>query len=534
MDYRNDDDRKVIDLNTFIRNRDGKDTSSDITDNFDEEIIKYKKSIDFNPFSADHQFMVADFCLQNEMTSESLEYLKKTVEIDPDKWEAHYNLGIVFTSFNYSDQAVEHFMEVIRLEPSHVYTYLNLTNIFLKKDDLQEALYILEKGMDNIPGERLLMNNCGVVLARLEKYTEAIKIWEELEELFPDELEACYNQAITYSRMGMTEVAIVKFRKIIELGYGDFGVYANLGNLYEKKNDIEEAEKAYIKALEYEPDDYSVKSAYGLLQAKKGDYDKAISIYRSICSEDPFNIKNKMNLAMIYAIQGKFHDAVSVLTEAEKIEADDPDLLLNLAINYMNMKDYGISDDYFLRTIKLNPHNEEPYLHYSKSLIERGKHSDAFDILKKGHSRLPECSTILFLLCRSCLTLNIISEGITYARRLISLSPEMSAPYLMLIDLYRKKGNSSKVWLVYEKAVENVSDDSELLIKYADELRENSFYRKSLEIYLKALKILPRCQEVLYRISQIYDILGEQEKAREYTEKCEKINPFSEWARKSR
>jgi|GEM_PF-3918968 len=529
MTYNKDND-KIINIDNII-NPDSRKVEEVDIDNFDELLEEYKKEIDFNPFRGRDFFLIALFCLKKKQSSEALNYLLKATELEPDMWEAHYNLGVIYLNFKHTDKAEKEFLTVIDNNPTHIYTYLNLTNIYLKENKLEEASHVLSKGLEKNPGNRLLLNNYGVVLARLERFHDAIKVWERLEALVPDEVEPYYNQAITYARMGMIEIAIKKFRKILELSAEDFGVYANLGNLYEKKNEFDNAIEMYEKALEIDPDNYNVMASMGLVYAKKNEFSKAISIYREICHKEPHNIKNLMNLSMIYAIQGKYKEAVSLLVEAEKIEADDAELLFNLALNYNNIKKYDVSDKYFEKTIKLNPHNEEVYVYYAKSLCEREKNHEALKVLEDGLSRLEKSSSILYLITKVSVSLHRLKSAADYARRLIDLAPESYSSYQLLIDVYRLKRNTSKIWVVYDRAIRNIKNDGNLFLDYGKDLCENGDYEKAEKYLMKALRLMPHSQEVMYNLFIVYSFLGKTEFRDKYKEMCIRINPFSEWAR---
>ncbi|MGM0607592.1 MAG: tetratricopeptide repeat protein [Candidatus Muiribacteriota bacterium] len=533
MDYRKNKNKKIIDLNKFL---DGKESigsdNDEKTADFDEQLHLFKENINFNPFDHKHFLLIADFCIQKNMHSEAINYLKQAKQINSNSPDIYYKLGIIYYSFKHYDFAKEEFLKVLELNPENVYSYLNLTNIFLKENLLIEAEHILKKGVNYNPNDKLLLNNYGVVLARLQKYDEAIKIWEKLESLVPDEVEAKYNLAITYSKMGMVEIAISKFKKIIKKVKDDFGVFANLASLYEKKHDFENAQKMYREALKLEPDNYGVLSSFGLMQAKKGNYNEAIKIYREICRKEPGNVKNLMNLSMIYAVQGKYSQAVSILSEAEKDEHSDPEVMLNLAINYSNMDDFEKASLYFEKTIKLNPNNQEPYLHFSKYLLQKNEYAFAAEVLKKGCDRIEDNLSLKYLYAKALFKSGRYNEASSSLINLIKKHPDNYAAYELLIKLYRHKKRYSRILLIYEEAVKNIENNPRLFIDYGVELVENNQHEKGIIFLQKAEKITPKNQKMYYYLFVAFKKTDNKQEAEKYKQKCININPFSSWAKK--
>ncbi|MCK9224257.1 MAG: tetratricopeptide repeat protein, partial [Candidatus Muirbacterium halophilum] len=188
--------------------------------------------------------------------------------------------------------------------------------------------------------------------------------------------------------------------------------------------------------------------------------------------------------------------------------------------------------DYYKKTIKINPNNEEPYIQFGKLLLKNKNFQDAYDILLKAFHRIEDSSAIMYLLIRACIRTQRYSEGIEFSKLLIKKNPNEYAPYELLIEIYKLKNSFSKVLIVFEQALKNINNNYDLYLAYAKELLEMNDTKKALEYFLKCEQINSKSQEILYNIYIIFTKDKNEEMKIEYQKKCINVNPFSDWSRK--
>ena len=76
---------------------------------------------------------------------EAINSIRKALEIDPDKADAHYYLGVIYASNNKYNEAIEENKKVIAVDPNYANAHFNLGTIYHKQDLFNEAIEEYDK-----------------------------------------------------------------------------------------------------------------------------------------------------------------------------------------------------------------------------------------------------------------------------------------------------------------------------------------------------------------------------------------------------
>lgn len=74
-----------------------------------------------------------------KLDNAAIESYKKCIEIDPEKDEAHYNLGNLLYDQKLYNEALQHFEKAIEINPSDLDYYYNKGVVLTKLGIIQEA-----------------------------------------------------------------------------------------------------------------------------------------------------------------------------------------------------------------------------------------------------------------------------------------------------------------------------------------------------------------------------------------------------------
>jgi tetratricopeptide (TPR) repeat protein len=89
-----------------------------------------------------------EFVLKYERAAE---IFKRIVEIDPQNYRGHYNLGIAYFNLNQLENALSACNEAIRIKPDYKHCFYNIGLIYEKNNDLEKALEFYEKTLEIDP-----------------------------------------------------------------------------------------------------------------------------------------------------------------------------------------------------------------------------------------------------------------------------------------------------------------------------------------------------------------------------------------------
>ncbi|MCK5077933.1 MAG: tetratricopeptide repeat protein [Calditrichia bacterium] len=208
----------------------------------------------------------------------------RSLREDPDFWEAQYNMGVIYYSYNFLDRAEQQFNKVINKNPrffkpfygrgviyyvkreykkakndfnhvldireDHDRSLYYLGSIESAQGNLNKAITILQKSININPDYAPAHFQLGVCFKKQRRYKTSIKILRQALNLYTGIPEAHNVLGECYYRVNMFDEALTAFNKAIELKYDYANAYFNKANTIYKKNSLQEIVAAYMDLLE--------------------------------------------------------------------------------------------------------------------------------------------------------------------------------------------------------------------------------------------------------------------------------------------
>ncbi|MBD3290191.1 tetratricopeptide repeat protein [candidate division KSB1 bacterium] len=176
---------------------------------------------------------------------------QKSLEINPDFFEAYMNLGVANQFLNKPDKALSMFEKAVNLKPESF-----------------EAWFCL-----------------GFIQLRLKKYESAVESYNKSISYNNQFYESWYNKGLAQKQLGMDDLALKSFNKVVNLEPNHYQAHFHKGNILNEMDYNEEALESYKKALKVKSDYVEVWNSRGIVLCKMGkiklaikSYDKAIKI----------------------------------------------------------------------------------------------------------------------------------------------------------------------------------------------------------------------------------------------------------------
>ena len=139
-------------------------------DNAEKLAVSITKEFPKHPFTWK---VLAAALKQNGRIDESLVASQKSVQLDPQDAEAHYNLGIVMQELGRLDEAEAIYKKAITLKPDHK-TYNNLGIVMQELGRLDEAEASYKKAITLKPDFIQAINNRWLLLFNQKRFEEAL------------------------------------------------------------------------------------------------------------------------------------------------------------------------------------------------------------------------------------------------------------------------------------------------------------------------------------------------------------------------
>ena len=126
-----------------------------------------------------------------------LVFYKKLVQLSPDSFQGHNNLGLQYEYRKLYGQAIEEYKKALAASPNLLEAHSNLANLYFKMDKFDEAKKeygIIEKiAPASKAGE--IQNNIGCVLEAEGKFDEALKRYKAALKIDPSLIFTHFNIA---------------------------------------------------------------------------------------------------------------------------------------------------------------------------------------------------------------------------------------------------------------------------------------------------------------------------------------------------
>lgn len=214
--------------------------------------------------------------------AESLPYLKKAVELDPDFALAHMNLALA--------------------QPTAKAFFASLSR----------AAGLAEKVSE---GERLWI--LGLQAGVNGKPVQQRQYFTQLVEKYPEDERAHNVLGGHYFGQQQYEKAIQEYESAVKLNPQFSPPYNQMGYAYRFLGHYDLAKKTFQRYIELLPDDPNPYDSYAELLLKIGEYDASIKNYRKALSVNPDFFASYLGMATAYDCKGDYPAARAALEELE-------------------------------------------------------------------------------------------------------------------------------------------------------------------------------------------------------------------------
>ena len=232
--------------------------------------------------------------VEEQKWQEASDSLQKIIELEPNRWDANFDLGQVLTRQQRYEEAIEAYKNAIAINNNYAWAYNNLGTILLQLKKTQEAT---------------------------DFFSQAIKI-ENKNPLF------YYNLAQAFVRQGNEAKALDCLTKAVQLKPDSPELQVELGESLKKQGSIREAVTCFCQAIRINPNYLSAYNALKFTQINTVWLEELIVFYQEILEKNQDSVPALTNLADLLTQQEKLTEAIFYYRQStyKKTVALNPEL----------------------------------------------------------------------------------------------------------------------------------------------------------------------------------------------------------------
>jgi protein O-GlcNAc transferase len=328
--------------------------------NFQQAETIYLQILQMDPRHAEALNYLGLIAQQVGQSALAVDYLQRSVAIEPSNPRYHANLGLAYQALGNLDRATSSCREALRLQPDFCDAHNNLANALSQQGKLDEAVASYHRALAINPNHAAIHYNLAAALASLGMVDEAAASYRQALLLNPNYLKAHLNLGILDLDQARPQQAIDHFQHCLRLDPRYVPALHNLGNALKKQGRLEEAAANYRMALVVQADCAEAIFSLGNVFLEQNKQEEAIACFRQVLSLRPDRPETLAaandSLAIALGQQGKSSEALACFKQALRLQPTAwrrISLAVHLPVIYQSLDDLHAWRNRLVQEIRL-------------------------------------------------------------------------------------------------------------------------------------------------------------------------------------
>jgi tetratricopeptide (TPR) repeat protein len=401
-----------------------------------------------------------------ENSEEQAALFRKVIEIKPDFIEAHFNLGLIYSSQKKPQEAAGSFETVRKLNADFEGIYQLLASSYRELGRNEDAIAALQEGLKRQPKNLQLLRPLAFLQLHGKDELSALPTFQAILELDAKDTDARTNLGILYQRQNRWEEAGQSYKAVLEVEPGNFTARFNLALILVRQKKIDDAAVEMEMANSLSPGNAEVLERLGDIYSYQNHYDKAATSYKAAAAKEQKRAELFTKLAFSLAKLKRNAEAASALEQSVVIEPKNADAYYMLGDLYSEMQRYNESIAAYQASLKLDPNQKEVHYNLGTLFAELKQLGEARSELKAAVDLDPDYAAAWSNLAIVDEKLGLDKDAIQASERVVALGQAQAGTFFRLGILYAKSNLPDPSIVNFAKAIQQEPE------KYRQLLRE--------------------------------------------------------------
>ena len=327
----------------------------------DMALENYKKAIELANDDADEIYLtIALEFSKNDKYEDSIFYLKKAVEINPENEIALFELAFCYDVSKQLEDGITFFTDFTDKNPYSAVGWFNLGITYSRLRKYEDAIHSYDYSLAITDGFEPAMINKANAYANLEKYDEAISMFQESLKVNGDDSFAYYYIAECYEKKEDYDNALKYYHKAATKDEKLAGAWIGIGVMLDYKDRTAEGIHYIKKGIELDSEDADYWYIYGSCQEKMRFYEEAEISYKRVIELNPDLPGIWLDYANLLYEQNSKDASLEVLAEGIKHNPQNAALQYRMSACLFKIGQKQEATSFLQNALKLNyeEHNE--------------------------------------------------------------------------------------------------------------------------------------------------------------------------------
>ena len=288
-------------------------------------------------------------------------------------------------------KAIENWKTILDVDPTnqkakqnYVFAHIYVGYFYALHNLYEEALELLEGALQILPDNLEVIQNIAIIYDKANQPDKAAEYWSEVEKRWRVKLERdpdndylkeslselhMFHGARLHAKVQTEEIkgqAVEHFRKVLELNPNSVDAQFKIANTLMEERRFEEAITELKTLHQKHPTNYDVVNLLGWAYLNSGKVEIAFSTWRRALQAAPENqtLRQSINRAHLqigkkFKSTGLYTQALVHLKEIQKLNPNDPEIILEVGDCMMRKGDKRSAVAAFQRALELDPKNKD-------------------------------------------------------------------------------------------------------------------------------------------------------------------------------
>ena len=214
-------------------------------------LVKYHldKSIKIDNKNIVALSLIGELLLAYNKYEDAIKSFNSSLEIQYNQQRTHMLMGYAFKQLKQTDNAINCFRNAVNINPDFFEAHMQLGQIFhLLGDSL--ALIYYNNALNLKPVDEMALYNKALFYQSILDWNNALNTYAELHKISPFHSSGHYNLGFIHMELGLHDIAANNFSDAIYSDSEFYEAYYSRGNCFESLGNIAQAESDYKRAIE--------------------------------------------------------------------------------------------------------------------------------------------------------------------------------------------------------------------------------------------------------------------------------------------